>query len=105
MAIGTPGTVGQTCVLAQVLARVLACGQSPEAAVAAPRYSVTLDGTPAVEKAMDADLAAAAGIEIPALKTMPTGWLTFGSVKIAAAIGNGFLGLADGRRIAAPAAP
>ena len=102
LSIGTPGTVGQTCVLAQILVRMLACGQSPEDAVAAPRWSVALDGTPAVEKAMDAALVAALAKDLPELKTMPNGWITFGSVKIAAVTEGGFSGVADGRRIAAP---
>jgi gamma-glutamyltranspeptidase/glutathione hydrolase len=102
ISIGTPGTVGQTCVLAQILVRMLACGQSSENAVAAPRWSVALDGTPTIEKAMDEGLAAALAAEIPDLKSMPNGWITFGSVKIAMVTGDGLLGIADGRRIAAP---
>ena len=104
MAIGTPGTVGQTCTLAQVLVRMLACGQSPERAVAAPRWSVTLDGKPAVEKGMSATLRAELAAKVPELSEMSTGWITFGSVKIAMPTGDGFLGVADTRRVAAPAA-
>jgi gamma-glutamyltranspeptidase len=104
MAIGTPGTVGQTCTLAQVLARMLACGQSPEHAAGAARWSVTLEGKPAVEKGMATDLKARLAAQIPDLAEMPTGWITFGSVKLAMRTQDGFLGVADSRRVAAPAA-
>lgn len=103
-AVGTPGTVGQTCVLAQVLARILAAGESIESAIAAPRWSVTLDGTPAVEAAMEEAVRGEIAARVPDLKTMPTGWLTFGSLKIAAVTDGGFFGAADGRRTASPAA-
>ena len=103
MSIGTPGTVGQTCTLAQILVRILLRGEDPAAAIAAPRWSVTLDGKPAVEKQMDDGLKAAIGEQESDLKIMPTGWITFGSVKIAQRTENGFRGIADGRRVAAPA--
>jgi gamma-glutamyltranspeptidase len=102
MAVGTPGTVGQTCVLAQVLARILACGQAPADAVAAPRWSVALDGKPIVEAGMDGAVKDQVAAAVADLKAMPDGFLTFGSFKIAASLGEGFLGVADGRRMAEP---
>lgn len=102
MSIGTPGTVGQTCTLAQILARVLARGENVAAAIAAPRWSVDFQGKLIVEDTApssltDAALAAGGG-------TMPTGWISFGSVKIAAADADGLHGYADDRRCAATAA-
>ena len=108
MSIGTPGTVGQTCTLAQILVRLLARGEAPERAVAAPRWSVTLDGKPAVERAMAEPLRRQVAAALPELAVMPTGWLSFGSVKIAIRTdgpeGPDFTGIADGRRVAGPAA-
>ncbi len=104
MAIGTPGTVGQTCTLAQIIARILACGEDIATAIASPRWSVTLEGKPAVEKAMSEGLCAAIAAVEPSLEIMPTGWIAFGSVKIAAVDDFGFAGYADSRRVAAPAA-
>ena len=72
-------------------------------AIAAARWSVTLDGKPAVEKHMDEHLKAAIEERESELKVMPTGWISFGSVKIAQRMESGFRGLADGRRVAAPA--
>lgn len=103
MAIGTPGTMGQTCVLAQVLARLLACGQRPEHALAVPRWSVTLEGKPAVEKTMAEALRGEIAATEPDLTPMPKGWITFGSVKLAMRTADGFAGYADDRRVAAPA--
>lgn len=104
MSIGTPGTVGQTCILAQILVRILARSEDPAAAIAAPRWSVTLDGKPAVERHMQESLKVAIGEKESELKVMPIGWISFGSVKIAQRTENGFLGIADGRRVATPAA-
>ncbi len=59
MSIGTPGTVGQTCTLAQFLARVLACGEDPAAAATAPRWSVDFQGKLVLEDMMDEVLRAA----------------------------------------------
>ena len=52
MSVGTPGTVGQTCTLAQFLARVLACGEDPAAAASVPRWSVDFQGKLVVEDTM-----------------------------------------------------
>jgi gamma-glutamyltranspeptidase/glutathione hydrolase len=102
IAIATPGTLGQTCILAQTIARLLACGMDIEEAMEAPRYSVALDGTPAVEAGMAEALKSAIQARVPKLKTVPNGFLTFGSLKIATVAADGFRGYADSRRVAQP---
>jgi gamma-glutamyltranspeptidase / glutathione hydrolase len=103
MALGTPGTVGQTCTLAQFLARTIACGESAAAAAAAPRWSVDFEGRPIVEDTMDADLRAAVLARHPNARVMPSGWISFGSIKLAAVNGTGYEGVADYRRAATTA--
>ena len=46
-----------------------------------------------------------AGIEehAPDVRTMPAGWITFGSIKAVTASAGGFTGYADGRRCASTA--
>ena len=100
MSIGTPGTVGQTCTLAQFLARVLACGEAPAAAASTPRWSVDFAGKLVVEDTMAADLQAAVKARNPETKAMREGWISFGSIKLAMPAGEGLLGLADHRRVA-----
>ncbi len=100
MSIGTPGTVGQTCTLAQFLARVLACGEEPAAAAAAPRWSVDFQGKLVLEDAMDESLRAQIGARSPDTRTMRTGWISFGSIKLAMVSDDGFSGVADQRRAA-----
>jgi gamma-glutamyltranspeptidase len=103
MSLGTPGTVGQTCTLAQVLARMLARGESAADAAAAPRWSVDFDGRPVVEDTMDAALRAAVLAHHPSARVMPAGWISFGSIKLAAVSGTGYEGVADYRRAATTA--
>jgi gamma-glutamyltranspeptidase/glutathione hydrolase len=100
MSVGTPGTVGQTCTLAQFLARTLACGENPEDAVGAPRWSVDFQGKLVVEDAMDETLRAAVMARNPEAKVMRTGWISFGSIKLAMVSGDDLLGVADQRRCA-----
>jgi gamma-glutamyltranspeptidase / glutathione hydrolase len=100
MSIGTPGTVGQTCTLAQVLARMLACGEDPAAAASAPRWSVDFAGKLIVEDTMEPALRAAVGQRHPELRVVEAGWNSFGSIKLAAVSGAGLLGVADHRRAA-----
>jgi gamma-glutamyltranspeptidase/glutathione hydrolase len=100
MSLGTPGTVGQTCTLAQFLARVLACGEDPAEAVAAPRWSVDFQGKLVVEEAMDAGLRASVLARNAEAKAMRTGWISFGSLKLAMIAGDEFRGVADRRRAA-----
>ncbi len=100
MTIGTPGTVGQTCTLAQVLARVLACGEDAAEAAAAPRWSVDFQGKLVVEDGMDEALRGAVQARNADAKTMPTGWISFGSIKLAMAEPDGYRGVADHRRSA-----
>jgi gamma-glutamyltranspeptidase/glutathione hydrolase len=104
MSIGTPGTVGQTCTLAQILARVYACGQDIAEASGPPRWSVDFQGKLVVEDTMapalrDAVLAATEGAHV-----MPSGWISFGSIKAAAVTPDGLTGIADYRRAATTAA-
>jgi gamma-glutamyltranspeptidase/glutathione hydrolase len=105
LALGTPGSVGQTCVLAQILCRMLAHGQDPRQAIAAPRWSMDFQGTPIVEQAMDQAMVEAVRHDTPSLKTLRTGWQTFGSVMIARPRAEGGLeGAADSRRSASAGA-
>lgn len=104
LTIGTPGTVGQTCTLAQVLARVLACGQDIAVAADRPRWSVDFAGKPVVEDTMDAPLRAELEAALPELRAMPAGWISFGSIKLVRAAGEDLIGLADHRRCATAAA-
>lgn len=99
-AIGTPGAPGQTCVLAQVLARVLAGGEDVADAVAAPRWSVDLQGRLVVENTMPAETRAHISAEAGEVRAMPEGWQTFGSVKIAMRRGGALAAIADQRRCA-----
>ena len=102
--IGTPGTVGQTCVLAQVLARMLACGQGEREAAAAARWSVDFQGKLVVEDIMDEKLRAEVMAQFPETKAMRAGWISFGSLKLARKTADGLTALADRRRAAAAAA-
>ncbi len=100
MSVGTPGTVGQTCVLAQFLARVLGCGQGLVAAAEAPRWSADFQGKLVIEDCMDEALQKAVLAKDAEAKVMKTGWISFGSIKLAMVDGDGFIGLADHRRAA-----
>jgi gamma-glutamyltranspeptidase/glutathione hydrolase len=101
MSVGTPGTVGQTCTLAQFLARVLACGEAPAAAAAKPRWSVDFQGKLVVEETMSPALREAVQARAPEMRAMRKGWISFGSIKLAANTSDGLLGIADHRRVAA----
>lgn len=103
MSLGTPGTVGQTCTLAQVLARVFACGQELVAAVDAPRWSVDFAGKLVVEDAMEASVRDAVIAATPEAHVMRTGWISFGSIKAATVTPAGLTGVADFRRAATAA--
>jgi gamma-glutamyltranspeptidase/glutathione hydrolase len=103
MSLGTPGTVGQTCTLAQFLARHLACGETAAEAAAAPRWSVDFGGRPIVEDTMEEGLRAAVLARHPEARVMPSGWISFGSIKLAAVSGAGYEGVADYRRAATTA--
>lgn len=104
MSLGTPGTVGQTCTLAQVLARIFACGQELAPAVDAPRWSVDFAGKLVVEDAMDPAVRDAVLAAVPEAHVMRTGWISFGSIKAATAGPAGLTGVADFRRAATAAA-
>jgi gamma-glutamyltranspeptidase / glutathione hydrolase len=100
MSVGTPGTVGQTCTLAQFLARVLACGEDPATAASVPRWSVDFQGKLVVEDTMAESLRDAIRARMPETRAMREGWISFGSIKLAAVTPEGLLGLADHRRVA-----
>jgi gamma-glutamyltranspeptidase/glutathione hydrolase len=103
LSLGTPGTVGQTCTLAQFLARAFAHGEELASAAAAPRWSVDFEGLPVVEDTMDARLRDAVLARHPKARVMPAGWISFGSIKLAAVTGTGYEGVADARRAATTA--
>jgi gamma-glutamyltranspeptidase/glutathione hydrolase len=103
LSIGTPGTVGQTCTLAQFLARALAHGENLASAATAPRWSVDFEGLPVVEDTMDARLRDAVLARHPGAHVMPAGWISFGSIKLAAVTDTGYEGVADTRRAATTA--
>jgi gamma-glutamyltranspeptidase len=103
MTLGTPGTVGQTCTLAQFLARTIAHGESAADAAAAPRWSVDFEGRPIVEDTMNPELRDAVLARHPDARVMRSGWISFGSIKLAAVTGTGYEGVADYRRAATTA--
>jgi gamma-glutamyltranspeptidase/glutathione hydrolase len=100
MSLGTPGTVGQTCTLAQFLARVLGCGEDPAAAASAPRWSVDFQGKLVFEDTMPSDLQATVRSRNPEARAMREGWISFGSIKLVMPTQDGLLGIADHRRAA-----
>ncbi len=100
MSLGTPGTVGQTCTLAQFLARVLACGEDAAEAAAAPRWSVDFQGKLVIEDTIDEKLSAAIRARNAEAKVMRSGWISFGSIKLAMVSDSGLIGVADQRRAA-----
>ncbi len=100
ISLGTPGTVGQTCTLAQFLARVLACGEDAALAASAPRWSVDFQGKLVVEETMAAELREAVQARAPEARAMREGWISFGSIKLAMPTPDGLLGIADHRRVA-----
>ncbi|MBM3487130.1 MAG: gamma-glutamyltransferase, partial [Alphaproteobacteria bacterium] len=102
MTIATPGMAGQTCTLAQVLARVLARGEALDQAIAAPRWSVTPKGEPIVEATLAPAVRDALAAEERTLTTVG-GSLTFGSIKAVAFERNGLVAVADHRRVAGAA--
>lgn len=104
MSLGTPGTVGQTCVLAQTLARLLASKQRPQDAIAAPRWSADLDGTLIVEETMKPEIVDALSADGASVRTKKEGFVSFGSLKLAMTDEQGFSGFADHRRSAAAGA-
>ncbi|HEY1505181.1 MAG TPA: gamma-glutamyltransferase [Stellaceae bacterium] len=100
MSVGTPGTVGQTCTLAQFLARVLACGEDLAAAASVSRWSVDFQGKLVIEDTMAPALREAVQARVPETRAMREGWISFGSIKLAAKTPDGLLGIADHRRVA-----
>jgi gamma-glutamyltranspeptidase len=104
MAIGTPGAAGQPLTLAQVLARVLACGQDTATAIHAPRWSVGLSGQIIVERAAPASIINALSAQETGLETMSERHVRFGSVKAVVKEDDALRAAADYRRVAAATA-
>ena len=104
LSLGTPGTVGQTCTLAQFLTRVLAHGQSMYEAASTPRWSVDFDGKPIVESSLpEAQFNALQKME-PDVRKIADGWISFGSIKTIGLSGSQMTAVADHRRSAYGAA-
>ena len=101
LSVGTPGTVGQTCSLAQILARILALGEDPATAIAAPRWSVDFAGALLLEAEMAPAARDAVIAAEPGAKPMRRGFMTFGSIKLARVAAGAYEGFADDRRAAA----
>jgi gamma-glutamyltranspeptidase/glutathione hydrolase len=104
LSIGTPGAAGQTITLAQVLVRVLACGQAMPAAISVPRWSVAPGGALIVERNARAEVIAALRERDPGLTLEPERHVRFGSVKAVWRDGTRLRAAADHRRVAAAAA-
>ena len=100
LSIGTPGTVGQTCTLGAVPGAGAGLRRRCGRGGSAPRWSVDFEGKLVVEDTMDPALVAALAARHPEARTMAAGWISFGSIKLAAPIGEGFSALADDRRAA-----
>jgi gamma-glutamyltranspeptidase/glutathione hydrolase len=100
MSLGTPGAPGQTCSMAQFLARVLGCGEDIYTAVAAPRWSVNFKGEPIVENAVNKEFLKNLNIKNQRFESEKTGWITFGSIKAVVSNKGKLSGVADGRRVA-----
>ena len=80
MAIATPGGPGQTGTLAQVLSRIILRGEAMDAAIAAPRWSVSRFGDLLIEDTAPPDVRDAVKAAFPALKTVGWGAVNAGSV-------------------------
>jgi gamma-glutamyltranspeptidase/glutathione hydrolase len=100
MSIGTPGAAGQTITLAQVLCRILAHGEPPQQAIAAPRWSVSPSGRIIVEGSAAPELIEALRRSEPAIEVSGERNLRFGSVKAAWTEGRFVSAAADHRRVA-----
>ncbi|MBI3090101.1 MAG: gamma-glutamyltransferase [Candidatus Tectomicrobia bacterium] len=101
IACGTPGGPGQTATLAQFLTRVLACGQDAGEAIAAPRWSVTLDGRFVLEDMMEGAVLSELHRHAHGPLVAPAGSQPFGSLMAVVDDGVALLGAADRRRDAA----
>ena len=55
---------------------------------------------PSVEDTMALDLREAVQARAPEMRSMREGWISFGSIKLAANTPDGLLGIADHRRVA-----
>ena len=101
MSIGTPGAAGQTITLAQVLVRMLARGQSPGEAIAAPRWSIAPSGRIIVERTAPPPVISELRRSEPDLELLDVRNVRFGSVKAAWRDGSSVHAVADYRRVAA----
>lgn len=103
MALGTPGHLGQTATVAQVIQQIYGRGVGLAPAIEAPRWTLSYDGAVIYEagfadEAMRADLARLGATEVR------SGDLRFGSVKAVSRDGDELVAAADFRRIADVAA-
>ncbi|HEX4195311.1 MAG TPA: hypothetical protein VHY80_19550, partial [Stellaceae bacterium] len=64
-------------------------------------WSVDFQGKLVVEDTMTPALRDAVQARVPELRAMREGWISFGSLKLAANTAEGLLGIADHRRVAA----
>ncbi len=67
---------------------------------ASPRWSVDFQGKLVVEDTMAPALREAVQARAPEARAMREGWISFGSIKLAANTPDGLLGIADHRRVA-----
>jgi gamma-glutamyltranspeptidase/glutathione hydrolase len=106
MLLGTPGGSGQTITLVQVLTGLLDLGVDLETAIAAPRWSMDLDGSFALEPEIDADMPRRlAALGVAARPATEEQRYYFGSAEcIVLEPGTGLRAVADFRREAAAAA-
>ncbi len=73
-------------------------------AIDQPRWSVDFQGRPILEDTMSESLRADVLKALPETHTMPSGWISFGSIKMVQPDGGQWVALADQRRSATAAA-
>ena len=100
MAAGSPGTVGQTCIMAQVMVGLLDHGIEAGEMVDAPRWSVADDNAFILEDSASPALRDELFAAMPGMRSAPEGSVTFGSIKAAIARDDDILAVADFRRVA-----
>lgn len=101
IACGTPGGPGQTGTVAQFLARVLARGEDIGAAIAAPRWSMTLAGDFILEDSAPETVREKVLAAEPGVKGARWGSVNAGSLAAIQRDGEGWVGCVDSRRNAA----
>jgi len=103
-AAGSPGTVGQTCIMAQVMAQVMAAilehRADPGEMIDAPRWSVPENGNFILEESASPALRDDLFAAMPRMQSAPEGSVTFGSIKATIARGGHMVAVANLRRVA-----